>query len=196
MNDLKVLEKLVKFPKTIFTVFDLGKILDIKDRNLRTVIYRLAKRGVIQKLGGGWYSKYGEIIIPEKVAGEIYYPSYLSLKTVLSKEGVVNQIPRQIYSVSPKKSYQIEINNVVLVYRQIKKELFFGFYKIDNQYVAFPEKAFLDLLYFVSRGVETVSFRELDLARLNKKKLQRWIKVYPESVKKNLKKIITSYPID
>lgn len=67
MNDLKVLEKLVGCPKKIFTVSDLGKILEVKDENLRTVIYRPVKKGVIQKLGKGWYGRYGEIIVPEEM---------------------------------------------------------------------------------------------------------------------------------
>ena len=129
MNDLKILEKIKEFPKTLFSVDDLGKILNIKEKSLRTVIYRLSRRGVIRKLGAGWYSIYGTIVTPEQIASQIYHPSYLSLKTILSKDGIINQIPRQIYSISLNKSYKIKINGVFLVYRQIKRELFFGFYQ-------------------------------------------------------------------
>ncbi|OGK10466.1 hypothetical protein A2767_01355 [Candidatus Roizmanbacteria bacterium RIFCSPHIGHO2_01_FULL_35_10] len=186
MNDLKILQRINQYPNSIFSVSDLGKILNSKEKNLRTVIHRLSKRGVIQKLGRGWYSAYNKIVIPEQVTSQIYYPSYLSLKTVLSKVGVVNQIPRQIYSVTLNKSYQAKINNILLVYRQVKRELFFGFYQKENQYIAYPEKALLDLIYFVSRGVETVSWQEMDLSRLNKKKLFRWVKSYPSAAKKYL----------
>ena len=192
MNDLKILEKIKEYPKTLFTVDDLGKILNIKEKSLRTVIYRLSRRGVIRKLGGGWYSVYGTIVTPEQIASQIYHPSYLSLKTVLSKDGIINQIPRQIYSISLNKSYKIKINGVFLVYRQIKRELFFGFYQKENQYIAYPEKALLDLLYFISRGIETVSFQELDLSRLNRKKLFKWVKPYPSPTKKYLKELISS----
>ena len=189
MNDLKILEKIKEFPKTLFSVDDLGKILNIKEKSLRTVIYRLSRRGVIRKLGAGWYSIYGTIVTPEQIASQIYHPSYLSLKTVLSKDGIINQIPRQIYSISLNKSYKIKINGVFLVYRQIKRELFFGFYQKENQYMAYPEKALLDLLYFISRGIETVSFEELDLSRLNRKKLFQWVKLYPSPTKKYLKEL-------
>ena len=189
MNDLKILEKIKEFPKTLFTVDDLGKILNIKEKSLRTVIYRLSQRGVIRKLGAGWYSIYGTIVTPEQIASQIYHPSYLSLKTVLSKDGIINQIPRQIYSISLNKSYKIKINGVFLIYRQIKRELFFGFYQKENQYMAYPEKALLDLLYFISRGIETVSFEELDLSRLNRKKLFQWVKLYPSPTKKYLKEL-------
>src|SRR3989338_899197 len=193
MNDLKVLEKISHYSKSIFTVHDLGKILDIKEKNLRTVIYRLSRRGVIQRLGGGWYSAYGKMVAPEQIASQIYYPSYLSLKTVLSKDGIVNQIPRQIYSAALNKTYKTKINGVLLIYRQIKKELFFGFYQKENQYIAYPEKALLDLLYFISRGIEMASFRELDLSSLNKKKLFQWVKPYPQVVKKNLEHLLIRF---
>src|SRR3990167_75353 len=189
MNDLKILEKIKEYPKTLFTVDDLGKILNIKEKSLRTVIYRLSRRGVIRKLGGGWYSVYGTIVTPEQIASQIYHPSYLSLKTVLSKDGIINQIPRQIYSISLNKSYKIKINGVFLVYRQIKRELFFGFYQKENQYMAYQEKALLDLLYFISRGIETVSFQELDLSRLNRNKLFKWVKPYPSPTKKYLEEL-------
>ena len=55
--------------------------------------------------------------------------------------------------------------------------------------MAYPEKALLDLLYFISRGIETVSFEELDLSRLNRKKLFQWVKLYPSPTKKYLKEL-------
>ena len=136
------------------------------------------------------YSNFGKVIIPEEIVSQIYYPSYLSLKTVLSKKGAINQIPRQIYGVTLNKSYRTKINNITLIYRQIKKELFFGFYQKDGQYLAYPEKALLDLLYFVSRGIETVSFSEIDLSRISKKKLLTWSKSYPKSIKKLLRELL------
>lgn len=183
MKDLEIIEKIRSFPKKIFSVADLGKILSVKSNSLRTVIMRLKKKGVLNQIARGWYSIFGTVITPEEVASQMYYPSYLSLKTVLSKMGIVNQIPRQIYCVTPRKSYKTTIAGVTVIYRQIKQELYFGYYMENNIAIAYPEKALLDLLYYVSLGRETVSIDELDLSRINKKRWKQFKKIYPEKMK-------------
>jgi len=188
MNELKIIEKIRSFPKKIFTVSDLGKILPFSQKSLPTIISRLKKRGVLNQVARGYYSAYGEIIVPENVACQIYYPSYLSLKTVLSKAGVINQIPKAIYLVTPRKTYQTEIAGVSVIYRRIKEELFFGYYLKDQSLIAYPEKALLDLLYFSSRGLETVNFSEMDWSYLNKKRLKRWGRRYSKGVKEMIKR--------
>jgi len=104
MNDLKIIEKIRSFPKKIITVSDLGKILPFSQKSLPTIISRLKKRGVLNQVARGYYSAYGEIIVPENVACQIYYPSYLSLKTVLSKAGVINQISQSDIFSNTKKN--------------------------------------------------------------------------------------------
>jgi len=190
MNDLKIIEKIRAFPKKIFTISDLEKILSVSKKSLPTIISRLKKRGVLNQVGRGYYSVYEEIIVPENVACGIYYPSYLSLKTVLSKVGVINQIPWEIYLVTPRKTYKTKIAGVSVVYRQIKKDLFFGYYLKDKVLIAYPEKALIDLLYFSWRGIETVNFSEMDFSYLNKKRLERWGRRYPKGVREIIEKIL------
>jgi len=189
MNELKIIEKIRQFPKQVFTVSDLEKILAVSKKSLPTVISRLKKRGVLNQVGRGYYGAYGEVIVPENVACQIYYPSYLSLKTVLSKVGVINQIPREIYLVTPRKTHKTKIAGVSVIYRQIKEELFFGYFLKDRNLIAYPEKAFLDLLYFSWRGIETVNFSEVDCFYLNKKRLERWGRRYPKGVREIIERI-------
>jgi hypothetical protein len=82
---------------------------------------------------------------------------------------------------------KLEIAGVSVVYRQIKEALFFGYYLKDQSLIAYPEKALLDLLYFSSRGLETVNFSEMDWSYLNKKRLERWGRKYPKGVKEMIK---------
>jgi len=186
MSDVKIIETIRGFKKNILTVAEIGKILSLNDKSLRTIINRLKKKGVLALVGRGLYSVYGESVIAEEVASILYHPSYLSLKTVLSKAGVYNQIPREIYCVTSRKTYKTKINGIPIIYRQIKKELFFGYYQKKKSLIAYPEKAFLDLLYFVSKGRETVFLEELDISSLNKTKLADFSKKYPKEVKKLL----------
>lgn len=189
MNDLEIVKTISAYQKPILSLIDLEKILQVDKKSLRTKIMRLVKRGVLQKVSRGWYSVFGKTVIPEEVAGQLYYPSYISLKTVLSKAGVINQIPTDIFLVTPNKTYQIKLLGGRLIFRQIKKELFFGYFLDKGVPMAYPEKALLDLLYFVSYGKETVSLDELDLKYLNKNRWNEFKKLYPKRVGKLISQV-------
>jgi len=186
MKDVEIINKISQYPKEWYSLKELAQILPIKKTSLRTVVARLAKRGVLQKISRGKYAIYGKKILPEVIACQIYYPCYLSLKTVLSRHGVINQIPRQIQLVTSRKSQRVSIMGNEIIYRQIKPGLYWGYFKQS----AYPEKALLDLLYYVSLGKETVSLNELDLARLDRKRLQSFSRKFPPKVKNLVKQLL------
>lgn len=74
-------------------MYNLVKILPVKEKSLWTIILRLTKKRVLSKVGRGLYSVFDEVVDIEEVAYQLYYHSYLSLTTVLSKEGIIKQIP-------------------------------------------------------------------------------------------------------
>ena len=69
-------------------------------------------------------------------------------------------------------------------FRQLKKDLFFGYVMDNGMYVAEPEKALLDQLYMASRGKEDLNIKELDLKELNKKLFEKYAKRFPPYIKK------------
>ncbi|MBM3209271.1 hypothetical protein FJZ40_03195 [Candidatus Shapirobacteria bacterium] len=180
MRDIEIIDKIRQYVKDWYSLKDLAQILPVKKTGLRTVVGRLVKRGVLQKINRGKYAVYGKNISPEKIACQIYYPSYLSLRTTLSRNGVINQIPRQIQLVTSRKSHRTYISGNEIVYRQIRPDLYWGYF----QQSAYPEKALLDLLYYVSLGKDTISLNELDLSRLDKKRLQSFARKFPPRVRK------------
>lgn len=182
MRDLELVLKLKNLERKVYTVSDLAKILPVKEKSLRTVIFRLTKRGVLNKIGRGLYTVFDEVVDIEEAACQLYYPSYLSLKTVLSKQGIINQIPQEIQLVTPRKTYKAKIAGVWVSYHQIKKELFFGYYKKNKMFIAYPEKALLDLLYFTLLGKEYFSAKEIDLSKISKARWRRFKKYYPKKV--------------
>lgn len=171
MSDIELIKTIAVFPKPIFSLLDLEKILGVAPSGLRTVVARLTKRGVLSKVCRGWYAPFGRITTAEEAAVQIYYPSYISLKTALSQAGWINQIPREIQLATPRKTYQTQIFGVNVNFHQIKEELFFGYYPENGIPTAYPEKALLDLIYFVSLNKEYLSVLELDVKRIN---LNRW----------------------
>lgn len=184
MRDLELVSKLKNLGKKLYTVSDLGKILPVKEKSLRTVIMRLTKRGVLNKIARGLYSVFDEAVDIEEAACQLYYPSYLSLKTVLSKQGIINQIPQEVQLITARKSYKIKIAGVLVVYRQIKKELFFGYFKEKRKLIAYPEKALLDLLYFALLGKEYFPAKEIDVSKIDKVRWRKYRRYYPEKIER------------
>ncbi len=90
MSNIELLQKLRDFNKTYFTVADLEKILELEWDSLYVTLNRLVKAGVLIKLRRGIYQPEFQGFELEKVANEIYYPSYLSFETALSRYGILS----------------------------------------------------------------------------------------------------------
>jgi len=76
-------------------------------------------------------------------------------------------------------------------YRQIKKDLFWGYEIKGGIYTAKPEKAFLDLVYLASKGVASVDLDELDTKKLSSKKVKEFSKKFPKYTQKYLRNLIS-----
>lgn len=189
MKDIELVKKLHEFSKGVFTLSDLLKILNVKEEIVRVIIQRMTEKGVLERVGRGLYAPFGKNVIPQEIAPQLYFPSYLSLKTVLCRVGIINQIPQKVFLVTTKKTYQTKLVNTPIVYRQIKKSLFFGYFLDKGIPTAYPEKALLDLFYYAAKGLEYVSFSELDLKYLDKKRWSEFKKYYPERVRMSIQRV-------
>ncbi len=84
-----------------------------------------------------------------ELANRIYTPSYISLETVLSREGIVFQHYEQIFLVSYL-TREIICDGQKYVFRKIKDTILtnsLGLEKKDNYFIASRERAFLDTVY-------------------------------------------------
>jgi len=70
-----------------------------------------------------------------------------------------------------------------VLFRQIKKSLFFGYERKSDIYIATPEKAFLDQLYMVKKGIATIPMNEIDLKKLSKNKIKKLLPSFPDNVR-------------
>jgi hypothetical protein len=83
------------------------------------------------------------------LATKIYTPSYISLETVLQKEGIVFQYYKAIFVVSYL-SREILCDNQKYIFKKIKDEVLvnnLGIERKENYFIAAKERAFLDALY-------------------------------------------------
>jgi len=183
------LNKLKEFEKKYLTLSDFEKLLGRKRKSIRILIHRLTKEGFLERLKSGIY------ILPEnradldKIANQLYYPSYLSFTSALSRYGVINQIPYSLTFATVKKSKKMILGETEVVYSQLKPELFFGYKMEGGINIAYPEKALLDQLYLSSLGKSFIDYKELTLIDLNKKRFNEYSRRFPKRIRKGLREI-------
>lgn len=181
---------LQELDKGYFTTSDLEKITGLYRDSLKVALHRFVAKGILTRIKRGVYQlAFSQIDVP-KIANQLYYPSYLSFETALSLYGILSQIPYTQTFATTKKSKKIILWNTEVEYRQVQKELYFG-YKLEHGiYIAEPEKALLDELYMVSRGKARLDIEELDLRDINKNKLLEYSRRFPRYVEKHLSLVI------
>jgi len=186
----QILKRIGEFNKPYYTIADFEKIFSQDRESLLVTLSRLEKSGEIVRLRKGLYQLAGERIDWEKIACQIYQPSYLSFETGLAKYGILSQIPYAITLATTNRPKKIIIQGRLVEYRRLKKELFFGFFLEAGVYLASPEKALLDELYFISKGRATLDFEELDLGEINQKKFLELAKKFPPATQKLARRIV------
>jgi len=129
---------------------------------------------ILVRLKRGIYYLYVKPPTSFQIANSLVAPSYISLDTALSYYRI---IPENVYSttsITPKHTKKFYRMNGEYTYSQINKKLFFGYRKVNIAHkrivIAEPEKAFLDYIYFVVRGLRKMNDR-FDFSQVNKNKL-------------------------
>ncbi|OGM27001.1 hypothetical protein A3D00_01870 [Candidatus Woesebacteria bacterium RIFCSPHIGHO2_02_FULL_38_9] len=180
---LNLIRKLRSLDRGFFTVSDLEKIFGYGREILKVTIYRLVKEGILIRLKRGVYQLEFNPVNVEKIANQIYYPSYLSFEGALSRYGILSQIPYTQTFATPRKSKKMIIMGIEAEFTQIKKELYYGFRYDGGIYIAEPEKALLDQLYLASRGLRGENIDEYDYTAINIKKFKYYSEKFPKQPK-------------
>jgi len=197
-TDVELMKKLRNYHKSYLTVADLEKVLGLKRDSLYVTLNRLVKSGVLVRLAKNIYSLFTETVDTEKIAGELYFPSYLSFEQALSQYGILSQIPYTQTFATTRPTKKMIIAGVEVEYSHLKKELFFGYILKNGKNIAEKEKALLDQLYMVSMGKRSINIEELDLRGIDIGKLTEYAKKFPNFINPSLdivKKYIGTTPI-
>lgn len=154
---LKIMEKTKKpyilsvysSKNTVFTTKDLALLWSESESNVvKRRAYRYVKSGKLYAVRRGIYAKdrsYDRF----ELATKIYTPSYISLETVLSKEGIIFQHYSQIF-VAAYLTREITCDGETYVFRKIKDSVLVNLTGIDKKegyFIASKERAFLDMIY-------------------------------------------------
>lgn len=211
MKIKKILEILKQLP--YFTKQNLPLALGKEGEDLNYWIKKLTKEKLLIPLKKGFYISpyYQDTVIrtPEQV--EIYWiylanvlrsPSYVSLEYVLSKYNLIPEAVFAITSVTLKSSRKYISGRATFIYRNIKRELFYGYQLMVfgntgiTAKIAYPYKALFDFLYlkkFSSEGEMREYLLEegrINWSVLTKKNKENFVKAVKKSSSKKMETIL------
>ena len=189
MKGIELLKLLQQTNKSFYTIADLEKITSLPRDSLYVALRRWEGGGIVERVAQGIYVPMGSNISLENVAAQLYIPNYLSFESALAKYGILNLIPYTLTFATTRKTRKYALRKQEIEFRQISAELFFGFEMKNGIYIALPEKAFLDEIYFVARGKATLDFDEVDIKKLSIKTLKELSRKFPAYVRSYLSDI-------
>lgn len=173
MRIVDIIKIIHKSGVKIVSLSDLRKLLHIENDNTS---YKIAEKLVaekfLQRLKKGVYISALNPPDTFEIANAIYTPSYVSLESALNYYGVLPQFPYSVTSVSPKKSKKLLIDEKEFEYVQISHKLYWDFRREGQALIASPEKALLDMVYIVSKGLRRLDFGDLDDSPIDKRRFQ------------------------
>ncbi len=165
----------------LFTAFDLQKYFRVSQNTANLFINRNIKQGNIIKLRKGLYMFAGEHVNEMLIANKVYSPSYVSLEYALMFYNIIPETVYTVTSVTTRLTREFAINNIRYSYHRIKRKSFTGYVKKNflgqEAFIAEPEKALADYLYFVALGRKTLNDR-LELRSINKEKLINYSQLF------------------
>lgn len=190
INYYKFRKQIENSGKSYFTFNELNKFYKNKKSSLKNLLSRWSKEELIFRLGKGYYCFDITKLDYLNLACNIIKPSYVSFEYALNYYGIIDQISQAITLTTVSRHKYFHLGPYTCEYTKLNKDLFFGYEKVDNYYIASPEKALLDTIYLTSRNKRLIDFDSLNLKRLNKKRLFRLLNKFPNYVKESLKKLL------
>jgi predicted transcriptional regulator of viral defense system len=167
----------------IFHFNHLKLLTGISSHNLRISLSRLEKKGLVKRISRGFYANPFNLPTLREISGRIYQPSYISLETVLSEEGVISQIPLVLTCVTLRLPREFRTSFGTIVYHQIKKEIFFGYKNEKGYFFAEKEKAFLDWIYLYKKRYKAFPLLdEVWMEELDREKLKEYALKFPPEI--------------
>lgn len=146
------------------------------------------------KVRNGLYALRADPPAEEAIANRLYPPSYISFEYALSHYGIIPESVYAITSATTRITREFIVNNKSFTYSRIKKQAYRG-YKTDKiegmtVFIAEPEKALADYLYFVDLKRKLLNER-LNVSKVKKKVVVEYARLFGrKSLMKLVKEIL------
>ncbi len=174
--DFKSIERIVKAKKS-------------RSNYAKLLVSGLLRRGVIHKVGKGYYSKHKE----SSLVVFAFQPAYLGLQSALSHFGLWEQetVPIILTAKKVRRGLREILGTNVLI-RNIRRKYLFGFelVKEGNFYLPYSdlEKTLIDLVVFKEKIDDSV-LKELR-KKINDKKLRNYLRRYPKKIRERVERML------
>jgi predicted transcriptional regulator of viral defense system len=176
-------ERLLELNLKVFTPNDLRVIFGVSQRAVQGFLHYNLEKGAFVHLRKGLYTLKRNLPPEFVLANRLYAPSYISLDSALAYYHLIPETIYAVTSVTTKPTRKFVAHNLSYEYRKIKREAYTGYQpkEINGQlvYLATPEKAVADFLYFVSLGKRSFNER-LKLGKIDKNKLNKYLKLFKQ----------------
>jgi len=179
------LSELRSIKKLYFGHEEMADALGISPDSARVAASRYVRQGLLVRVKRNLYMRrevWDSAGKEEKfqIANLGQVPSYISLMTALDYYEVTTQVQRDFFeSIAVQRTKEMPINGTVFRYTKIKTDLYFGFKKENNFFIALPEKAFLDAFYLMSFGRYSFDLDSIDANRLDNQQMAAISKPFP-----------------
>jgi hypothetical protein len=191
-KNMDIVFEIYRDSRTVFRINDIALLLSCADNLLYQKLNYFVKQGKLLNLRRGIYAKQG--YRPEELACILYTPTYISLEYVFQRNSINFQFDSAITNITYQ-NREIEVDNKIIRYRQIKREILVNPAGIllnqNNINIATPERAFLDQIYLNKNSY----FDNLNSLKIDK--INKLLPVYnSQSFNINVTKIINNakYP--
>ncbi len=189
-----IYQELLKIQKPFFTLEDVSYLLGIRRASAAVLCSRYVKKGLLVRLKRGLYTRTEQLANFGRqdffrIANFLQVPSYISLMTALSYHGLTTQVQRGFFeSISVKRTRRFEVDQFTFHYVKIRSDLYKGFERVEDVFIALPEKALLDSFYLASIGRYFFDMSSLDLTKVSGEVLESLSLPFPPRVRRFMEK--------
>lgn len=145
----KPISALLRLPQTVFSFKEITMIWgDTDQKTTISAVNYYVRTGQLYRIRRGFYAK-DQNYDPLEAATKIYTPAYISLQTVLRREGVIFQYYEDTFVMSYL-TRSLVCDNKKITIKKIKSNILVntdGLINAGNYFIATKERAFLDILY-------------------------------------------------
>lgn len=182
LKPIQVREELLGRGLRIFTPLVFLRIFNVSSARAKYFLEKQSKKGgLLLRLKKGLYALRTDLPSEEEIAARLYMPSYVSFEYALSRFGIIPEVVYTVTSATTKSTREFIVEDKKFAYFTIKKQAYTGFNLVQNDkkcfFLAEPEKALVDYLYFVSLGLKKKNSR-LVVGDLDRNKIRRYAEMF------------------
>ena len=184
--------KLQNIKKLYFGYEDVARAFGITSESAKVTVSRYIKQRLLVRIKRNIYvlkESWTNLKREQKFvfANIIQVPSYISLMSALDYYEITTQMQRDfIESISIKRTKGVDIEQSFFNYIKINANLYSGFSRSQDFFIAEPEKAFMDAIYLMSFGRYSFDIPSLDFSKLNLNKIEQLAQSFPLKTQKFL----------